>query len=107
MGLSKKGRYVYCADCGSKQEKNGVCGICGHIDEPPLAGMVPNLIGITEQAAAIKLINPEAQLVLGGVTTENSDTTEEGLIISSDPAVGTQLAKGGTVNIVVSSGPAS
>lgn len=107
MGLSKKGRYVSCVDCGSRQEMNGVCRICGHEDVPPLPGMVPNLIGITEEAAAIKLIDPECQLILGEVTTESSETVEAGLIISSNPAVGTQKKKNNRVKIVVSSGPAA
>lgn len=106
MGLTKKGRYVSCTDCGSRQEKNGVCRICGHKDVPPLPGMVPNIVGITQEAAAIKLIDPECQLKLGAVTEENSDTIEAGLIISSDPIVGIQLKKKAAVNIVVSLGPA-
>lgn len=106
MGQSKKGRYVYCADCGCRLEMNGVCKICGHADEPLLAGMVPDVVGILQASATKKLKNPEAQLVLGNVTTENSDTVEVDRVISSDPAAGTQLTIGAAVNIVVSLGPA-
>ena len=48
-----------------------------------------------------------AGLVLGSTTYEASDQFEAGLIIRSDPAEGTQAERGSTVNIVVSSGPAS
>lgn len=106
MGLSKKDRYVYCADCGCRLEMNGVCKKCGHADEPLLAGMVPNVVGLLKTSATKKLKNPEAQLILGNVTTENSDTVEADRVISSEPIAGTQLTIGDPVNIVVSSGPA-
>lgn len=107
MGLSKKGRYVYCADCGCRLEMNGVCKICGHADVPLLPGMVPELVGKTQQEANAALIDPECQLVMGVVTTENSETITTDLIISSNPAVDTQLAKATAVDIVVSLGPAA
>ncbi len=106
MGLSKKGRYVFCFDCGCRKEKNGVCEICGHTDEPLLPGMVPDLIGATQAEAGIKLIDPECQLILGGVTTANSETVAADLIISTDPVADTDLAPGSPVDIVISLGPA-
>ncbi len=106
MGSVVKGRYVYCAECGSRQEKNGVCRICGHEDVPPLPGMVPDIVGLTQADAAANLTDPECQLTLGDVTTENSDAVAANLIISSDPVTGTQLKKKAKVNIVVSLGPA-
>lgn len=105
MGLSKKNRYVHCSDCGCRLEMNGVCKICGHTDEPLLPGMVPDLIGSTRAEAGIKLIDPECQLILGNVTTENSATVAVDLIISSDPTAGTELAIASPVDIVVSLGP--
>lgn len=105
MGLSKKDRYVYCYECGSRQEVNGVCKICGHEDVPRLPGMVPDIVGLTQTKATKLLKGPEAQLALGDVTTENSDTIEVDKIISSDPIAGTQLKKKAKVNIVVSLGP--
>ncbi len=107
MGLSKKDRYVYCADCGCRLEMNGVCKICGHEDIPPLPGMVPTLTGLTQAGATALLKDPECQLTLGDVTTENSDTVAADLIISSDPVAGTQLKKKAKVHIVVSLGPAA
>lgn len=106
MGLSKKGRFVHCSDCGCRLEMNGVCKICGHTDEPLLPGMVPDVVGLTQIHAAIKFVNPECQLVVGNVTTENSDTIATDLITSTDPFAGTQLAIGDPVDIVVSLGPA-
>lgn len=105
MGLSKKGRYVYCADCGCRLEMNGICKICGHADNPLLPGMVPELTGLTQNGASMALAGPECQLVLGDVTTENSDTVEVDKIISSDPVAGVQLKKKAKVHIVVSLGP--
>lgn len=106
MGLSKKDRYVYCADCGCRLEMNGICKICGHADVPLLPGMVPDIIGLTQEAAVAKLHDPECQLTLGTVTTENSETIAADLIVSSDPVVDTQLKKKAKVHIVVSLGPA-
>ena len=106
MPLNKKGRHVACLDCGCRLEMNGVCKICGHTDEPRLPGMVPDMIGLTQEQATAKLTDPECQLKLGTVTTENSETVAADLIISSDPGVGTQLKKKATIAIVVSLGPA-
>lgn len=105
MGLSKKDRYVYCADCGCRLEMNGVCKKCGHVDNPPLPGMVPDVTDFTQEAAESLLTHAEAQLTLGEVTTEYSETVGANLIISSDPVAGTQLKKKAKVNIVVSLGP--
>lgn len=85
---------------------NGICKICGHKDVPLLPGMVPDVTGLTQEAATTLLTHAEAQLAIGGVTTENSDTVAVDLIISSDPVAGTQLKKKAKVNIMVSLGPA-
>lgn len=105
MGLSKKGRFVACTDCGCRLEMNGVCKICGHTDVPLLPGMVPNVVGLTQEAANAALTDPEAQLKLGTVTTNYSETVPANMIISSDPVEGTQLKKKAAVNIMVSLGP--
>lgn len=106
MGLSKKNRYVACLDCGCRLEMNGICKICGHRDEPLLAGMVPDVIGLTLPATALKFADPECQLVLGITTEENSETVPIGAVIASAPEAGTELAIGTPVDIVVSLGPA-
>lgn len=106
MGLSKKNRYVYCADCGCRLEMNGICKICGHADVPLLPGMVPNVTGLTQEAATALLTGPEAQLKVGTIEEANDAAIPAGSVISSDPAADTQLAIGASVNIVVSLGPA-
>lgn len=105
--LPIKDRFVYCHDCGCRLEINGVCTICGHTDNPLLPGMVPDVTGMTQAAATALLKDPECQLTLGDVTTENSDTVAAELVVSSDPVAGTQLKKRAKVNIVVSLGPAA
>lgn len=67
-------------------------------------GEVPMLIGLTQPEAEVKLTT--AQLILGTVTTENSETVPVDRIISSDPIAHTRLAVGDPVNIVISLGPA-
>lgn len=105
--LSKKNRFVYCADCGCRLEMNGLCKICGHQDIPPLPGMVPAVNGLTQEAATALLTDPEAQLILGNVTTENSETVLTDIVISCNPPAGTELEIGTPVNLVVSLGPSS
>lgn len=105
MGSVKKDRFVYCADCGSRQEINGVCKICGHTDEPLLPGMVPNIVGNALSTGKSKITHAEAQLIVGNVTEENSETVPAGKIISSDPVADTEVGIGSAVDIVVSLGP--
>lgn len=107
MGLSKKNRYVACLDCGCRLEMNGICKICGHRDEPLLAGMVPDVVGLTQAAALCRLTDPECQLDIGIISEENSDTIAADFIISTDPPADIQLAIGALVDIVVSLGPAA
>ncbi|SPD75284.1 exported hypothetical protein [uncultured Desulfobacterium sp.] len=64
---------------------------------------VPNLIGLTRQAAETALNN--AGLTTGSISQAYSDTEPEGSVISQDPAAGTVLEIGTTVNAIVSLGP--
>lgn len=66
-------------------------------------GEVPMLIGQTQEQAVILLTR--TQLVLGDVTTENSETVPVDIIISQDPVVHTKLEIGASASIVVSLGP--
>ncbi|HEY5387766.1 MAG TPA: PASTA domain-containing protein, partial [Thermoleophilia bacterium] len=66
---------------------------------------VPDLTNLTETAAQTTLAG--AGLLLGAVTPETSGTVPSGQVIRQDPGVGTRVAKGSAVNIVVSSGPPS
>jgi beta-lactam-binding protein with PASTA domain/Ca2+-binding RTX toxin-like protein len=72
----------------------------------PTTGVtVPNVIGQTEASATAELT--AANLEVGLITTDNSNTVPEGSIISQDPAAGTQVAAGSQVALVRSLGPAS
>jgi serine/threonine protein kinase/beta-lactam-binding protein with PASTA domain len=64
---------------------------------------VPPLEGLTVDEAQAAL--EEVGLVLGQQTLGNSQTVPKDHIISSTPAAGDKLAKGGTVDVVVSNGP--
>jgi beta-lactam-binding protein with PASTA domain len=63
---------------------------------------VPNVVG-TAQAAAQSAIT-SALLIVGNVTTANSDTVAAGDVISQAPTGGASIAAGSTVDIVVSLG---
>ena len=63
---------------------------------------VPSLVGLDEAAAQAMLTS--AKLTLGTITQSNSASVGEGKIISSDPAMNTQIAEGTAVNLVVSNG---
>src|SRR6185503_9173312 len=69
----------------------------------PAAVAVPDVVGLTTAAATDAL--GAADLTVGATTTAASATVPEGLIISQDPAGGTQVAPGTAVALVVSSGP--
>ncbi|MFA4840767.1 MAG: Stk1 family PASTA domain-containing Ser/Thr kinase [Agrococcus sp.] len=45
-----------------------------------------------------------AGFTVGSVSRENSATVAEGLVLSTDPSAGTDVARGATVNLVLSSG---
>lgn len=65
---------------------------------------VPTLTDLTLEAAQAKLAG--VGLVLEA-TQQASDTVAAGVVISQDPAPGKVLAKGATVRIIVSAGPAT
>ena len=64
---------------------------------------VPDVTGLTQGAAETALV--AAGLVLGDVTTANSCTVDEDLVISQDPAAGEDVDAGSTVDLVISLGP--
>ena len=68
------------------------------------AASVPALADLTLAAAQAKLA---AAGLVAVVTEQTSDTVALGVVISQDPAAGAVAAKGSTVHLVVSSGPAS
>ena len=73
------------------------------VSKAPPKVAVPPLEGLTVDEATAAL--QEVGLELGQQTPGTSDTVPMDHIISSSPAAGEKLAKGGTVDVVVSSGP--
>jgi serine/threonine-protein kinase len=64
--------------------------------------LVPNLVGLTEPEAVAALTT--AKLVVGTITQANSPSVEAGKVISTLPAMNSQIEEGGTVNLVISDG---
>ena len=65
---------------------------------------VPDVTGMT-QSTAYSAITAVDNLSVGEVSYEYSDTVNPGLIISQDPAGGTVVSVGSSVDLVVSLGP--
>jgi hypothetical protein len=74
----------------------------GGLTPAPSPVTVPNVIGMTEQAARNAIV--AAQLVVGAVTTTSSATVPAGTTMSQNPAGGTPAAVGSVVTLVTSSG---
>jgi beta-lactam-binding protein with PASTA domain len=66
---------------------------------------VPGVAGETQEAAGILLA--DANLTVGAVTQQCSNTVAAGLVIGQTPAAGQQAAFGSAVALVVSTGPCS
>jgi eukaryotic-like serine/threonine-protein kinase len=64
---------------------------------------VPNVIGETESAAKSALQNAGFSVT---TTSQNSSTVKSGDVVSQSPSGNTQAAKGSTVSLVISQGPA-
>ena len=64
---------------------------------------VPNVVGMTQDAAQTALIAGE--LVLGAVSQALSPSVPQGSVISQSPAAGASAVPGTPVNVVVSKGP--
>lgn len=96
----EKGRIVETSPGEGEKVKEGDT-IIVYLSSGKPTGKVPGLYGLTEDAAEAAL---EAEgYSLGKVTTEE-DPAPEGTVIYQDPAEGTELEKGGRVNIVLSEG---
>ncbi|WP_455366909.1 PASTA domain-containing protein, partial [Kaarinaea lacus] len=70
----------------------------------PVNVTVPDVVNISQAAAESAITS--AGLVVGNVTTSNSDTIAAGNVISQNPTGGSSVGEGSTVDLVVSSGPA-
>lgn len=66
--------------------------------------VVPDVRGLTQVGAMTVLA--AANLTLGEVTTASSETVASGMVISQDPAAGSNVDAGTAVDLVISSGPA-
>ncbi len=73
-----------------------------NVSTGPVAILVPNVVGMNDVAAAVAITN--ARLVVVS-QTEASDIVAQGLVIRTEPAVGSQIAEGNQVIIYVSTGP--
>lgn len=65
---------------------------------------VPSVTGLTEAAAAQAL--EQAELTVGEVTEDYSDTVASGQVVSSNPQPGEELRVGSPVSLILSKGPA-
>lgn len=73
------------------------------ISTGPEAVDVPDVRGMTEDAARRALVG--VGLELGSVTTQTSDTTDPGLVISQNPGQGTSADPGTAVSVVLAAEP--
>ena len=70
---------------------------------PPVTEVpVPDVVGETEADATSAITDVG---LVTGTSEGSSEDVAEGIVISQDPASGTEVADGSTVNIVVSTGP--
>src|ERR1700729_929519 len=66
---------------------------------------VPNVVGSSQATATSDITG--AGLAVGTVATASSSTVASGTVISESPAAGTSVASGSSVNLTVSTGPAT
>ncbi len=78
-----------------------------YVSGGPLSSMrtVPKLDGLTEESAQQRL--SDAQLSVGEVTSEHSETVKRGLIIRQSVEANTMVKEGSAISYVVSSGSES
>jgi len=70
----------------------------------PVTVTTPSVVGLAQVDAESAIV--AAGLVVGTVTTANSDTVPAGDVISQNPVAGTIVVEGSAVDLVVSLGPA-
>ena len=69
----------------------------------PVQVAVPDVVGLSQSSADPAIV--AAGLVVGTVSTANSNTVPAGDVISQNPVAGTSVSAGSAVDIVVSLGP--
>ena len=73
------------------------------VSSGPQMMAVPNMEGLTQDAATVAIIG--VKLKVGTIIQQTSNTMAAGKVISQNPASGSSMAEGSPVNLVVSSGP--
>jgi eukaryotic-like serine/threonine-protein kinase len=89
-------------DPGQPVSKNGTVTV--QVSKGPERYPVPTVVGKSRDDAESAIT--DQHLAVGEVRSAYSDTAAVGVVISSDPAAGTQLAPGKAIDLVVSKGPA-
>jgi beta-lactam-binding protein with PASTA domain len=73
------------------------------ISSGPQMVVVPNVEGLTQDAATAAVT--AANLTVGTITQQTSNTVASGNVVSQDQPRGSSVAQGSPVNLVISSGP--
>ncbi|MDO4473825.1 MAG: Stk1 family PASTA domain-containing Ser/Thr kinase [Eubacteriales bacterium] len=90
---------------GGKVEKGSSVSLVVSLGKKPEEKpKVPSIVGASESSAKQMIIN--AGLTVSDTTYISSDTVPAGCVISCSPGVGTELSKGASVSIVISTGAA-
>lgn len=87
---------------GVRVRTDGTCSYCEGACVPPLPVTVPDVAGMTQEAASAAL--EAAGLAAGTVARQCSETVPAGLVISQDPAAGVTVDAGSDVALLVSLG---
>ena len=72
---------------------------------PPAQVAVPDVVGLPQTQAETAIV--AANLVVGAITPQSSETVPAGEVISQTPPAATAVDPGSAVNIIVSTGPPS
>ena len=73
------------------------------ISSGPQIATVPNVEGLTQAAASTAITG--ANLTVGTITQQTSNTATSGNVVSQEPEKGSSVGEGSPVNLVISSGP--
>ncbi len=66
-----------------------------------------DLAGLSEQEARRSLLSAGFTNVASATQTQNSDTVEEGLVIGTNPSMGSSVDRDAEITLILSAGPAS
>ena len=103
-GLTPGSTYHFYAQAWNlKYESDASNGESFVTEAAPVLVEVPDVVGQTQAQAEVAVL--AAGLVLGTITEVHSDTVPAGDVISQNPAAGTDVAEGTSVDLSVSLGP--